>query len=58
MSLFKSKATVHVDGVTIRRINQNKFLDVIIDDKIHRKPHIKPKDNKTVRHIFVLIKIK
>ncbi len=32
---------IQVDGMQIERVNENKFLGVIIDEKINWKPHIK-----------------
>ena len=49
---------VQIDGVNIERVNENKFLGVIIDDKICWKPHIKHIKSKLSRSISVLVKAK
>jgi len=49
---------IQVDGVDIERVNENKFLGVIIDDKISWKSHTKHVYNKLSRSISILTKAK
>ncbi len=49
---------LQIYGVNIERVNENKFLGVIIDDKICWKPHIKHVKSKLSRSISVLAKAK
>lgn len=49
---------VQINGVHIERVFENKFLGVIIDDKICWKPHIKHVQSKLSRSISVLAKAK
>lgn len=49
---------VQIDGIIIERVFDNKFLGVIIDDKICWKPHIRHVQSKLSRSISVLAKAK
>ena len=49
---------VQIEGVNFERVYENKFLGVIIDDKICWKPHIKHIQTKLSRSISVLCKAK
>jgi len=49
---------IQVDGVDIERVNENKFLGVIINDKLCWKSHIKHVHNKLSRSISILNKAK
>ena len=53
-----NQVNIQVDGVEIERVSENKFLGVIIDDKINWKSHIKYIHNKLARSISVLNKAK
>ncbi len=53
-----NKVNLQVDGVAIERVFENKFLGVIIDDKISWKSHIKYICSKLSRSISVLSKAK
>ena len=47
---------MQIEGVDIERVNENKFLGVIIDDKINWKPHSKHVQNTLSRSISILSK--
>ena len=49
---------VQIEGVNLERVYENKFLGVVIDDKICWKPHIKHIQTKLSRSISVLCKAK
>ena len=49
---------VQIEGVTLERVYDNKFLGVIIDDKICWKRHIKHLQNELSESISVLDKDK
>lgn len=51
-----TQVQIQIDGVGIERVNENKFLGVIIDDKINWKSHIKHVHSKLSRSISVLSK--
>ena len=51
-----SEVSIKVDGIEIERVFENKFLGVIIDDKINWKSHIKYIHSKLARSISVLSK--
>ena len=44
-----TQVQLEVEGVDIERLHENKFLGVIIDDKINWKPHAKRVKNKLSR---------
>ena len=63
MMLFSNHKTniqvkIQVEGVEIERVSENKFLGVIIDEKINWKQHIKYIQTKISRSISVLGKSK
>ena len=49
---------INIDGISIERVNENKFLGVIIDENINWKTHIKNTLNKLSRSISILSKAK
>ena len=49
---------LEVQGVVIERVGENKFLGVIIDDKLNWKPHIRHVHSKVSRSVGVLSKAK
>lgn len=49
---------VKIDYVEIERVHENKFLGVIIDDKISWRAHIKHIQNKISRSIAIINKAK
>ena len=53
-----NQVNIQLDGVEIERVSENKFLGVIIDDKISWKSHIKYIHNKLSRSVSVLNKAK
>ena len=53
-----TQVQIQVNGVDIDRVYENKFLGVIIDDKINWKSHIKHIQSKLSRSISVLSKAK
>lgn len=53
-----SQIRLMVDGVEIERVYENKFLGVIIDEKINWKAHIKHVSTKLSKSIAVLNKAK
>lgn len=55
---IENQVNIQVDGVAIERVFENKFLGVIIDEKINWKPHIKYTQTKLSRSISVLSKAK
>ena len=57
-SKINTQITMQVDDVEIERVSENKFLGVIIDEKITWKQHIKYVQSKLSRSISVLGKSK
>ena len=55
---INTHALIQVDGVDIERVHENKFLGVILDEKITWKSHTKYIQNKLSRSISVLNKAK
>ena len=49
---------VQIEGVTLEMVNDNKFLGVIINEKICWKPHIKDLENKLSKSISVMAEVK
>ena len=52
------KVRIEIDGVEIERVHENKFLGVIVDDRLSWKPHIKHVQSKVSRSIAVIYKAK
>lgn len=55
---INEQVQIQIDGVQIERVHENKFLGVIIDEKISWKPHIIHIQTKLSRSISVLNKAK
>ena len=53
-----TEVMLEIDGVAINRVNENKFLGVIIDDKLSWKQHITHVKLKVSRSIAVINKAK
>nr|XP_049573449.1 uncharacterized protein LOC125966909 [Syngnathus scovelli] len=52
------KIRIEIDGTEIERVQENKFLGVIIDDRLSWKPHIKNVKSKISRSMAVIYKAK
>nr|XP_049577520.1 centrosomal protein of 44 kDa isoform X1 [Syngnathus scovelli]XP_049577521.1 centrosomal protein of 44 kDa isoform X1 [Syngnathus scovelli] len=52
------KIRIEIDGTEIERVQENKFLGVIIDDGLSWKPHIKNVKSKISRSMAVIYKAK
>ena len=53
-----SQCRIHIDKLPIERVFVTKFLDVLIDEKLTRKEHIKFVITKIKRSMAMLFKIK
>lgn len=47
----RTQVQIQIDGTDIERVNENKLLGVIIDDKLSWKSHINHVHNKLSRSI-------
>lgn len=57
-NMLQVQVLLQINGFNIEKVNENKFLCVIIDDKICSKSHIKHIQTKLSRSISVLTKVK
>lgn len=55
---IKNQATVRVNCIEIKIVYENKFLGVILDDKLCWKPHINNVKTKMSKTITILYKTK
>ena len=55
---IKNTATIRVNGIEIERVYENKFLGVILDDKLCWKPHINNVKTKMSKTIAIFYKAK
>lgn len=49
---------IEIDGVEIERVHENRFLGVVMDDKLSWKSHIKHVQSKVSKSIAVINKVK
>lgn len=49
---------IKINGTEIEKVSENKFLGIIIDDKLNWKPHIKYIQNKISKNIAVINRTK
>ena len=55
---LNTEVMIKIDGVAINRVQENKFLGVIIDDRLSWKQHITHVKYKVSRSIAVINKAK
>lgn len=54
----KDELAININGVEIDNVSENKFLGIIIDDKLNWKQHIRHIKTKIAKNISVINKIK
>ena len=46
---WNTKVRIELDGVEIERVHENRFIGVIVDDRLSWKPHIKHVQSKALQ---------
>ena len=57
-NLKQEEVVLSIDGVDIERVNEFKFLGVVLDDKLTWKNHIAHVKSKVAKSLFILNKVK